>query len=484
MSTAIDQLLSIHKQICIESIEDIVDSNTIARAVSLLKNENIFPENVDEESLVKLYEKKGKDKFCALVASYLLCKDVGREKNLYNQLVSFLSQNSRESVSNVGRTLLKGENRSLRRFDKIKTDEEKCEFLRTFIENSVPVVSSKRLIKHDTPSSVSKKVMSAQSDTEFPRRYKNFENEWKMLQQLGSGGYGTVSLYENKKTGRVVAVKKSEINGYDFLQEAASKEFNLIRDIQDKCNVAKVEDFFYIDDPEDELYMMMEYVPGKTLWYYISQINAQKKLPFDVYDLVGIYEDLLLQLNCIHKKNLIHNDIKSANIIVYPEEFLDDDGSKYTLWRARLIDFGLSCYDYESEDMLYACEKYNTGGSIVAPETIYHKTISTKSDIFALGIVFAEILYGFHYNVLIHHVLDEKDYDFFNVGRDRQMPIYKKYSREIPEYFRTLTTGYGSKIYGNKINIPIILSDIIRVMTVESPLLRPSAQELIDNWRK
>ena len=94
---------------------------------------------------------------------------------------------------------------------------------------------------------------------------------------------------------------------------------------------------------------------------------------------------LLLALDFIHQKKIIHRDIKIDNILIN----LVDTNNEYDV---RIADFGLAVFTYKDEVLTQKC---GTPG-YVAPEILRSKTAgySYKSDMFSLGCVFFNLLTG------------------------------------------------------------------------------------------
>jgi serine/threonine protein kinase len=125
-------------------------------------------------------------------------------------------------------------------------------------------------------------------------------------------------------------------------------------------------------------YLIMEYVEGMTL----KDILKEKK-PLDLKTIFKISEDILSALTDIHKKNVIHRDIKPRNIMIEKES-----------GKALLIDFGLA------KDVL--SEKELTGSGIIIGTPAYMspeqfktpKDLDVTTDIYSFGIVLYEMVTG------------------------------------------------------------------------------------------
>jgi eukaryotic-like serine/threonine-protein kinase len=128
-------------------------------------------------------------------------------------------------------------------------------------------------------------------------------------------------------------------------------------------------------------YLVMEYVPGRTLQDWLDAARLEGRGP-GPHDIARAGVALALAAHSLHQQEAVHLDIKPANVI------LRANGS------AVLIDFGLSwhgCYpDLLAEDMRVAV------GSPpwIAPEQVVGVRGDPRSDVFAIGVVLYELATG------------------------------------------------------------------------------------------
>ncbi|KAF8688172.1 hypothetical protein HU200_042403 [Digitaria exilis] len=120
--------------------------------------------------------------------------------------------------------------------------------------------------------------------------------------------------------------------------------------------------------------LCFEYLPNRSLDKYIKDASLEWRKCYKI--IKGVCKGL----HFLHKKNIVHSDLKPANIL------LDND------MVPKIADFGISrCFDGKQTHTVTA----NITGSMgyLAPEVFYGK-ISFKSDIFSLGVIIIEILTG------------------------------------------------------------------------------------------
>lgn len=117
---------------------------------------------------------------------------------------------------------------------------------------------------------------------------------------------------------------------------------------------------------------MLEYIQGQSLRHYL---NGQLKLDQSI----RIMRDVLSGVAAAHAQNIIHCDIKPANIL------LNGDG------QAKVADFGLAQLagaNRGDDSILYGTPQY------MAPEYIETRRQNSASDVFSIGLVFYEMLTG------------------------------------------------------------------------------------------
>lgn len=135
-----------------------------------------------------------------------------------------------------------------------------------------------------------------------------------------------------------------------------------------------------IVEPEKKtaLYTLMEYVDGITLEQWIKE-NPKP----DINEVVRIAELISRGIRALHRKDILHQDIKPDNII------LDKNGVP------RIIDFG-SCYASGIEEIDTPFEREQALGTAVysAPETRFRLPKTKQSDLFSLAVIVYEMLTG------------------------------------------------------------------------------------------
>jgi serine/threonine protein kinase len=195
-------------------------------------------------------------------------------------------------------------------------------------------------------------------------------SHYKILEKLGEGGMGIVYKAQDMTLDRIIALKflpdrvnKDENAKTRFLQEAkAAAGLN-------HPNICTV---YGVEEIDGQLYMAMEYVEGGTL---------HEKIPFaKIEDAVAIAAQIGEALVEAHAKGIVHRDIKADNIM------LTSKG------QAKVMDFGLA----KLKGAMKLTRTSSTVGTLayMAPEQIQGGEVDSRSDIFAFGVLFFEMLSG------------------------------------------------------------------------------------------
>jgi len=205
---------------------------------------------------------------------------------------------------------------------------------------------------------------------------KNYIGHYRINSQIGSGGMGIVYKASHVRQGsRPVAIKvireeysQDPVQRKRFLNEA------ILVDQMNHPNIVKV---FERGEYNQQLFIAMELLEGQSL---ADLIKKGENIP--IKDGLNIMIQLVNALAKVHSKGIIHRDIKPENILL-----IEKEENKYFV---KLLDFGLA----KSQSLTRLTETGQILGTInyLAPEQITHQKVSPASDIYALGVVFYEML--------------------------------------------------------------------------------------------
>jgi serine/threonine protein kinase len=228
-------------------------------------------------------------------------------------------------------------------------------------------------------------------------------SHYRIHEQIGSGGMGSVYRADDLTAEREVALK--------FLRSRAEAEENALARFQREAviasslnhpNICKVYD---IDEAGDTAFISMELLRGQTLHHSLFRQPSEgtaildntpykaKKTEqgraFDAATLLQISAEVLEGLEVAHTKNIVHRDIKPANI------YLTRDG------QVKILDFGLakfvrparSASPWQTAGITKAGIKIGTL-TYMSPEQIRGEPLDARTDLFSFGLVMFEMATG------------------------------------------------------------------------------------------
>jgi tetratricopeptide (TPR) repeat protein/TolB-like protein len=205
------------------------------------------------------------------------------------------------------------------------------------------------------------------------------EGRFRIVRLIGRGGMGEVYEAEDAQSGERVALKivRRDLSGLDETTARLRREIVLVHKIGHP-NVCKVHYLGVDARPEgDLLFLTMDLLEGETL---LDRIRREGSLPPKVA--FAIARQIAAGLDCAHQEGIVHQDLKSSNIMLVPRK----DG----MIRAVITDFGIACTQDE-EDFGSA-----TAGTpaYMAPERLTEPGAKPPIDIYAFGVILYEMITG------------------------------------------------------------------------------------------
>jgi len=195
---------------------------------------------------------------------------------------------------------------------------------------------------------------------------------YRIIEKLGEVCMGIVYLAEDSKLKRQVAIKFLPHHVAGNSDER--KRFEIEAQAAAALNHPNIATVYAIEEADDQLFLAMEYIKGKEL----KQVRAHRDMPQQ--EAIDWAIQIAKGLQAAHDMGIIHRDIKSTNIMV------TDSGD------IKIMDFGLAKF----RDNIQLTKSGTTVGTTayMAPEQARGEEIDPRSDIWALGIVFYEMLTG------------------------------------------------------------------------------------------
>jgi serine/threonine protein kinase len=211
---------------------------------------------------------------------------------------------------------------------------------------------------------------------------------YQIRSRLGQGGMGYLFLAWDPVLEREVAIKRLRDDN-DELRERFAREARSVARLRHP-NIVTIYD---VGEQDGEPFIAMEYIVGQTMAEII-----RARAPLEVTRKLEIIRELCDGLAFAHKAGIVHRDVKPANIIVEPEGSI------------KILDFGIARIaesGMTQAGMLIGTLNY------MSPEQVAGRVVDSRSDIFAVGAVFYELLRyqqafpgGLH-NGILNKILNE-----------------------------------------------------------------------------
>ena len=202
---------------------------------------------------------------------------------------------------------------------------------------------------------------------------KIIAERYELLELIGQGGMADVYLAQDIILNRTIAIK--------ILRTSLAKDPIYVTRFQREASAAaalshkNIVEIYDVGEDEDKFYIVMEYVPGMTLKELILKRGA-----VHVVEAIDIMKQVISGISKAHQLGIIHRDLKPQNILV------TDSGV------AKIADFGIasmqSLAQVTQTDVIMGSLHY------LAPELARGEKATAQSDVYALGIVFYELLRG------------------------------------------------------------------------------------------
>lgn len=214
----------------------------------------------------------------------------------------------------------------------------------------------------------------------------SFENDnWMKGDLIGEGSFGSVYLALHAVTGELMAVKQVELPNVAKGTESDKKKTAMIAALKQEITLLQglrhshIVQYLGTSSDEEHLNIFLEYVPGGSIAGMLKQYNTFQE------PLVRNFTRQILEgLSYLHARNIIHRDIKGANILV------DNRGA------IKISDFGVSKKTNFNGMNAAPGTRTSLQGSVfwMAPEVVRQSGQSIKSDIWSVGCLVVEMFTG------------------------------------------------------------------------------------------
>lgn len=200
--------------------------------------------------------------------------------------------------------------------------------------------------------------------------------KYKILDTLGQGAMGIVYKALDPDIDRKVAIKTIR---FDMVPDESGKSELMKRFMREAQAVGKLEHpnivtIYDVGKEKNLTYIVMQLIDGKSLKEIIE--SGEK---FSITKIIQIMKLLCESLGYAHQQGVVHRDVKPANILIDKKDEI------------HIVDFGVA--HLEMSTMTTLGTVVGTP-SYMAPEQVMGNPIDSRADIFALGVIFFELLTG------------------------------------------------------------------------------------------
>lgn len=195
---------------------------------------------------------------------------------------------------------------------------------------------------------------------------------YEILEQIGKGGMSVVYKARDSRLKRIVAIKA--LRPESLRDKEARERFKREAIAASKLNHPNITTIHQIEEVDNSLYIVMEYISGKTLGEQLDEG------PIEITTALDIAINAAQGLAEAHQNKIIHRDIKPDNIL------LSNKG------QVKVMDFGLA---KEWDKSSVTPEGFSMGTvDYMSPEQAQSTKVDARSDIFSFGVLLYELFTG------------------------------------------------------------------------------------------
>ncbi|KAK6961451.1 mitogen-activated protein kinase kinase kinase 3-like isoform X3 [Biomphalaria glabrata] len=203
--------------------------------------------------------------------------------------------------------------------------------------------------------------------------FSEIPTQSKMRKKIGEGGFGKVYLYCDPNTSLLFAIKhiklvQTKANISQFTDKLRN-EIQILSSIKHE----RIVQYYGCEESKEEVLIFLEYMPGGSLYDHMHDFG-----PFNEAVTRRMTRQILQGLAFLHESNIIHRDIKAANIL------------RDTVGNVKVTDFGVS----KQLTSITEAGPHTTVGSFhwLAPEIITSDNYGKNVDLWSLGCTVVELL--------------------------------------------------------------------------------------------
>ena len=239
-------------------------------------------------------------------------------------------------------------------------------------------------------------------------------NNFELISKLGEGSYSTVYKVRRKADLKMYALKKVKLkNLSEKEKQNALNEIRILASIKSDHIIAYKEAF--IEEKEKILCLVTEFANKGDLFQKITYFKQMQK-SFEEKDIWNIFIQILQGLKCLHDHNILHRDLKSANIFLFNNNL------------AKIGDLNVSKVTKNGIGHTQTGTPY-----YASPEVWNDESYTNKSDIWSLGCVLYEMIC-----LTPPFKAESMDGLYHKIIKGKYNKIPEKYSKELNEILKLL----------------------------------------------
>jgi serine/threonine protein kinase len=215
---------------------------------------------------------------------------------------------------------------------------------------------------------------------------------FRVLREIGRGGFGVVMLAHDPERQEPVALKvpRAEMLLNPKARERFLLEAKTVASLQHPQIVKVLE----VGDTDSICYIATAYCPGQSLDRFLADAQQQRRPPLTFRQIALVVEQLAGAVDHVHQRGILHRDLKPSNVLLWPREEAELSVDELP-FIPQLTDFGLAKFveqglEDTTSSMLVGTPLY------MAPEQAECRRaeIGPATDVYALGAILYELLTG------------------------------------------------------------------------------------------
>ena len=239
-------------------------------------------------------------------------------------------------------------------------------------------------------------------------------NNFELISKLGEGSYSTVYKVRRKADLKMYALKKVKLkNLSEKEKQNALNEIRILASIKSDHIITYKEAF--IEEKEKILCLVTEFANKGDLFQKITYFKQMQK-SFEEKDIWNIFIQILQGVKCLHDHNILHRDLKSANIFLFNNNL------------AKIGDLNVSKVTKNGIGHTQTGTPY-----YASPEVWNDESYTNKSDIWSLGCVLYEMIC-----LTPPFKAESMDGLYHKIIKGKYNKIPEKYSKELNEILKLL----------------------------------------------